>query len=188
MYIKFLQSNEICEASVSVDGNIVTLIFANEVVLNTKGFHCYSDEKCEYDIGGTFYEKFNTIYRNDEETAAYNGYQLSNDGSVYVPANPIITFETGVGGVLEGIVIQQVSHYEYLDVPTPIAKENWEFLCWSPTIPETGKIEESTSFSALFKNIIIPPEDNLPISPTLEERVVALEEDMKKINEALGGV
>lgn len=31
-----------------------------------------------------FYQKFTTIYRNDSVTKKYNGYQLSNDGDVYV--------------------------------------------------------------------------------------------------------
>ncbi|MCM1104502.1 MAG: hypothetical protein NC409_10405 [Clostridium sp.] len=55
---------------------------------NTGGFRLYLDEKMEHDIGGDSYLGFTTIYRDDETTVAYNGYQLSNDGSVYVAPPP----------------------------------------------------------------------------------------------------
>lgn len=89
MYIKFNDSKNMIECSVSASGNVATLKFKDNVVVDTSGFHAYLDKNGDYDIGGKSYEKFTTIYRNDEETAKYNGYQLSNDGSVYVkPAKP----------------------------------------------------------------------------------------------------
>ena len=88
MYIKFNHSDTLYKGSVVQNGNVVTLMFPEKVPVNTNGFHCYKDEECEYDIGGNSYIGFTTVYRNDEETAKYNGYQLSNDGSVYVPPEP----------------------------------------------------------------------------------------------------
>ena len=88
MYIKFNHSDTLYKGSVVQNGNVVTLMFPEKVPVNTNGFHCYKDEECEYDIGGDSYIGFTTVYRNDEETAKYNGYQLSNDGSVYVPPEP----------------------------------------------------------------------------------------------------
>lgn len=89
MYIKFNDSNNIVECDVSVIGNVATLKFKDSVIVDTSGFHVYLDAAGDYDIGGKSYERFITIYRNDEETAKYNGYQLSNDGSTYVePVEP----------------------------------------------------------------------------------------------------
>ncbi|MBD5531238.1 MAG: hypothetical protein HDQ98_03405 [Lachnospiraceae bacterium] len=42
----------------------------------------------QHDIGGNSYDGFTTIYRNDDETAKANSYQLSNDGSVYIAPPP----------------------------------------------------------------------------------------------------
>lgn len=88
MYIKFRDSNDIYEAKVIPNGNIVTLEFkGNEAVINTNGFLAYKDKKCEYLLGN--YLNYTTIYRNDEETQVYNGIQLSNDGTIYVEPEPI---------------------------------------------------------------------------------------------------
>ena len=82
-YIKFLGTRKAYKASVIPNGNIVTLKFANTKEVNTSGFNLYLDEKCTVDIGGASYRGYTTMYRNDSETEAYNGYQLSNNGSVY---------------------------------------------------------------------------------------------------------
>lgn len=87
-YLKFLKNKTVHKASVVPAGNIVTLKFDREKVISTNGFNLFLDEKCEIDIGGESYHDFTTIYRNDEETEKYNGYQLSNDGSVYIPRKP----------------------------------------------------------------------------------------------------
>lgn len=83
-YIKFLGDTVVHKATVIPEKHIVTLKFEKEVVLNNNGFNVYLDEKCEYDIGGERYRDFTTIYRNDDKTMEYNGYQLSNDGSKYI--------------------------------------------------------------------------------------------------------
>ena len=185
MYIKFLNSNSPIECSVVPNGNIVTLKFKDKVVVNTSGFRCYLDKKCEYGISGNSYAGFTTIYRDDEETAKYNGYQLSNDGSVWVKPLPKVNFYINGGGSLEGKTIQEVYTYEELVVPTPVAGENYEFTQWSPEIPLSGEIEGNKSFTAIFTSTTPAPEPE--ITPTLEERVATLESDVKNINNALGG-
>ena len=87
-YIKFLNSSKVYKGIVLPIGSIVTLKFDSEVEVSTAGFDLYLDEKCETDIGVGFYRAFTTIYRNDETTAEYNGYQLSSDGSVYEEPEP----------------------------------------------------------------------------------------------------
>lgn len=82
-YLKFLNSSEVYKCKVIPQNNIVTLKFDSDMEVSTAGFDLYLDEACETDIGVGFYHDFTTIYRNDEETEKYNGYQLSNDGSVY---------------------------------------------------------------------------------------------------------
>ena len=90
MYIKFNDVESAVQCTVKPQGNVVTLQFprGNDPVVNTSGFKLYLDEEMQHDIGGDSYDRFATIYRNDEVTAAYNGYQLSNDGSAYVAPPP----------------------------------------------------------------------------------------------------
>lgn len=88
-YLKFLNSSEVYKCKVIPQDNIVTLKFDSEMEVSTAGFDLYLDEKCQTDIGVGFYHAFTTIYRNDDTTAEYNGYQLSKDGSVYVEPKPV---------------------------------------------------------------------------------------------------
>ena len=83
-YIRFLGEKTPHKATVIPTNNIVTVKFGTDVIENKNGFDLFLDKECAIDIGGTFYQKFTTIYRNDSVTKKYNGYQLSNDGSVYV--------------------------------------------------------------------------------------------------------
>lgn len=87
-YLKFLNSSEVYKCKVIPQDNIVTLKFDSEMEASTAGFDLYLDKECQTDIGVGFYHAFTTIYRNDDTTAEYNGYQLSNDGSVYVEPEP----------------------------------------------------------------------------------------------------
>lgn len=82
-YIKFLDSKNLIPCTVVPNGSIVTLEFQDSVIVDTSGFQLFLDESGEYDVGGSSYLDFKSIYRNDAETTKYNGYQLSNDGSVY---------------------------------------------------------------------------------------------------------
>lgn len=83
-YIRFLGEKTPHKATVIPTNNIVTVKFGTDVIENKNGFDLFLDKECTIDIGGTFYQKFTTIYRNDSVTKKYSGYQLSNDGSVYV--------------------------------------------------------------------------------------------------------
>lgn len=187
MYIKFLDSKTPIECLVKkIAPNIVELRFADEIVENTSGFRAYLDKKCEYDIGGNSYIDFTTMYRNDESTLANNGYQLSNDGSEYVKPIPVVNFGTNGGGVLDGTVTQKANTYEELTIPTPIPNEDYEFSYWSPEIPSSGDIEGNKTFNAIFTSTLPPGPEPEP-QPDLTERVTTLEEDVKKINKALGG-
>lgn len=173
MYIKFLDAKSAIKCAVKqIAPNIVELKFADEIIVDTSGFNAYLDKECEYDIGGNYYIGFTTVYRNDETTVAMNGYQLSNDGSVYTPPIPVITFTTNGGGTLDGITEQQLTKYEQLKVPTPIADTDYEFSNWSPEIPSSGDIDANKTFTAIFVSTLPEPEPE----PTLEERLTAVEE------------
>ena len=181
MYIKFLKTKKAIKCTVVPNGNIVTLKFKDDVVVNTKGFHCYLDEKCEYDISGTSYEKFNTVYRNDDETAKYNGYQLSNDGSVWVKPYAKVNFNVSGSGYLDGATMQEVYYYEDLKIPTPIANDDNEFVEWTPAIPENGEVVGNKTYTAVFKSTLPPPEPQ----PTVDERVDALEMETAMLTECV---
>lgn len=162
MYIKFLDSNKPVECSVIPNGNIVTLKFKNDLSINVTGFHCYLDQDCLYDISGCSYEGFTTLYRSDDETAKYNGYQLSNDDSVYVPPTPLIRLRSGIGGTLQGDLEQSVKDYSELDLPDILPDDNYEFVHWDPDLPKNGEIMSSTTHTAIFEYI-----------PTLDDVITA---------------
>lgn len=83
-YLKFLDSQKIIQCTVVPESeHIVTLKFHDAVTVDKSGFDLFLDEQGELDIGGNSYHGYNTVYRNDDTTAEYNGYQLSNDKSVY---------------------------------------------------------------------------------------------------------
>lgn len=87
-YIQFLDSTAIIPCDVIPNGeHVVTLKFYDAVIVDTNGFELYLDKDKEYKIGN--YSTYTTIYRNDETTAKKNGYQLSNDGSVYEEQEPM---------------------------------------------------------------------------------------------------
>lgn len=158
-YIKFKGKRETHQAKVTPQGNIVTLSFSGNPAVSTSGFEVFLDAACELRIGN--YLSYTTIYRNDEVTETYNGYQLSNDGTVYVaPVQPIptVTFLTEEGGSLEGEVRQSAGDYADLEVPVPVPGENYVFSEWAPEIPESGKIDGNKSYRAVFLYV-----------PTLEE-------------------
>lgn len=104
-YLKFLNSSEVYKCKVIPQDNIVTLIFDSDMKVSDAGFDLYNDEACQTDIGAGFYHDFKTIYRNDETTSEYNGYQLSKDGSIYVESKPYIP-------TLEEIKAQKISEME----------------------------------------------------------------------------
>ena len=174
MYIRFLNSNVLYEVSVSVSGIVATLKFKDkDVPVNTNGFEVFKDRECLYNLGGDFYRAFTTLYRNDESTEPYNGYQLSNDGSVYVKPLRRVTFNASVGGSLDGDTVQEDYNYEDLIIPTPIADTDYEFAAWVPEIPSSGEVDKNKSYTANFASLLPPPEPE----PTLEERVSTLEEE-----------
>jgi len=70
-----------------------------------------------------------------------------------------------------------------LIIPEPIANENYVFTEWMPEIPESGAIDGNKSFNAIFTSTLPEPEPEASI----EDRVSSLEEDVQKLNNALGG-
>ena len=67
-YIRFLGEKTPHKATVIPTNNIVTVKFGTDVIENKNGFDLFLDKECTIDIGGTFYQKFTTIYRNDSVT------------------------------------------------------------------------------------------------------------------------
>lgn len=91
MYIKFNDTDGVVPCKIIPNGDhIVALQFqhGNAPIINTSGFKLFLDSEMQHDIGGDSYDGFTTIYRSDEKTELHNGYQLSNDGSVYIAPPP----------------------------------------------------------------------------------------------------
>lgn len=58
-------------------------------------------------------------------------------------------------GSLDGETKQFVTDYSELEIPTPIANEDYTFISWSPEIPESGEIDSGNNhFYAIFKSNI----------------------------------
>ena len=171
-FIKFKDANTLVQGNVSLgaNGNVLTLKFKDNVVVDTSGFEVYLDADKVHKIG--VYTDFTTLYRNDEETAKYNGYQLSNDGSVFEKPKPIVRFVASSGGELIGITEQSVYNYEELVTPTPVANADYKFTQWNPAIPESGEVDRNMTFTAIFESTLPPPEPE----PSLEDRVAMVEE------------
>ena len=64
-----------------------------------------------------------------------------------------IYFHCSGGGVLEGETKQFVKDYSELEVPSPIADEDYKFVGWMPEIPEEGTVE-TREFYAVFESNI----------------------------------
>ena len=108
-YIKFKDSEKLIHCIVHPVGtNIITLQFqdAESIEVNTSGLDVFLDQEGKKNIGGDAYADFTTIYRNDDVTAEYNGYQLSNDGSIYTaePVEPIVPVQPTLENVQEAKV------------------------------------------------------------------------------------
>jgi len=157
-YLK--HDDKVYQVTIKPSGHIVTMEFlTGQPVVITTGFNVFLDPECKMLIGR--YPEYKTVYRNDAETAKYNGYQLSDDGSVYVepiPPVPVITFYALDGGELEGELKQEANNFEVLQIPVPVPDEKHKFVKWDPDIPESGIIESNLSFAAVFEYV-----------PTLEE-------------------
>ncbi len=108
-YLRFLGDTIVHKVSVIPNGNVATIKFDREKIVSTNGFDLYLDEECTVDIGGNTYHGYNTIYRNDEFTNSYNGYQLSNDGSVYVAPALAPEHESTLEEVIEEKVLEMNS-------------------------------------------------------------------------------
>ncbi len=88
-YVRFVGSENVYGCTVIPEtDNVVKMQFVADKELNTSGFDLFLDEECSVDIGGEYYHAFTTVYRNDSTTVEYNGYELSNDGSVYIEPTP----------------------------------------------------------------------------------------------------
>ena len=66
---------------------------------------------------GITYRRIWRIYYGISKLSGKNGYELSNDGSVYTEPEKIISFRAEAGGSLDGETDQVVQDYADLDIP-----------------------------------------------------------------------
>lgn len=170
-YIKFRNSKDFVKCLIEPKGNIVSLVFplSEAVSTNTSGFDAYLDAKGELLIGE--YGAYTTVYRNYPEK---NGYELSNDGSVYTEPEKTISFRAEVGGSLDGKADQAVQDYADLDIPVPKPEQNYVFSGWVPEIPKSGAVKESAVYHAIFEYV-----------PTLEDVQEAKVTEMNALQQSV---
>ena len=150
-YIKFNDKEVPIKAVVvPVGANLVSIHCEEEP--SSTGFSLFLDENMEHPIDNGEYQTFTTLYRHFD-----GGYFLSNDGSVWVDPKSLpveVTFNTSIGGYLDGLDRQNVKNYEELSAPVPVADEGWKFVEWLPKIPESGEVVDVglKSFKAVFED------------------------------------
>ena len=194
MFLRFNDVEEIVSCEVYVNKNIATIKFPDgeTPVLNTSGFKLFLDETQEFDISGNSYLGFTTIYRNDDTTAEYNGYQLSNDGSVYVKPTPpeqeqepgleekteatVVFMSDGICS-LNGdtdIVVPVGTDAITLNAPLVTTDHKHEFVAWSPSL--TGTITDDIVYTAIGR---------LKEQYTIESRLNMLEASVLEMSEVV---
>lgn len=91
-YIKFKNKRTTQLVTVSIESLHVVRITADNIEVNTNGFHLYLDPDCNHPLDQGEYEAYTTLYRKGD-----GWYELSDDGSVYTepvaPAQPDPTEE-----------------------------------------------------------------------------------------------
>ena len=91
-YIKFKNKRTTQLVVVSIESPHVVRITADNIEVNTNGFHLYLDPDCKHPLDQGEYEAYTTLYRAGE-----GWYELSDDGSVYIepvaPVQPELTEE-----------------------------------------------------------------------------------------------
>lgn len=92
-YIKFKNKRTTHLVTVSIESLHVVRITADNIEVNTNGFHLYLDPDCNHPLDQGEYEAYTTLYRKGD-----GWYELSDDGSVYTepevaPVQPELTEE-----------------------------------------------------------------------------------------------
>lgn len=152
-YVKFKGSSDVYQVKLkNIGDNLVRLYPPLPNVELTTGFELLTRPKDGKVYGN--YLAYTTLYRKTEEGAVI----LSNDGSVWVEPVYKVTFATNGTGEIKGELEQTPKRYEELVVPEVIPDENYEFIGWSPSIPEEGIVDKDVTFVAQLQYI-----------PTLEE-------------------
>lgn len=167
-YIKFKDRELPVKGSVEIiSENLIRII--SEDGPDISGFSLFIDKNMKMPMSKVQYEDYNTLYNSGE-----GWYELSNDGSVYVEPIPVVRFSVNTNvGSIDGELVQSARNYEDLVIPTVTPVENYEFIGWTPEIPESGKIAYDIEFTANMK--YVPP--IVEYIPTIEDLRAA------KINE-----
>lgn len=138
-----------------ISEHVISIKFNDDVPAEStmRGFMWYYNNK---PLGN--YVDYTTVYRYDRDQSIY---QLSNDGSIYVPPAPpappetvTVTFATTDGGELTGETSYTVPYQSTMNdvvVPAAVADEHYDFIGWSPEIVETDVLTEDRVYTAMFE-------------------------------------
>lgn len=126
--------------------NFTDAIPSEEVLLS--GFNLVNEHNGRIQTRRTDY-----IYIYKKYGDILNQVELCNDNKPWVDPGIEICFIVGAGGTLNGKTKQFAKNYEDLEIPTPVANINYEFVGWEPELPTVGSIEEKTTYTAYFKYV-----------------------------------
>ena len=162
-YIKFKDKEMPIQGTVKiVNENLIRIISEDEP--NMSGFSLFIDKNMKMPMSKVQYENYKTLYNRGE-----GWYELSNDGSIYIEPIPVVRFSVNSNaGAVVGDLEQTVRDYEDLVIPTVTPADNYEFIGWSPEIPETGEIDRNVNFTAIMEYV-----------PTIEELREAKIQELK---------
>lgn len=156
--IRFVKSNLEYNVSLKSNANRIVCTFENESDAKNAPISEGFVEINEHNgiVQGN-YEQYIYIYKKED-----NGVTViltTDENDSFVEVKPSVTFSASVGGTINGETVQTVDTYEELVIPTPVANENYEFVEWSPSIPNKGDVTESVSFVAIFE--YVPTEEEI---------------------------
>lgn len=156
-YILFTGGNKKFKGYVKQSGHVVTLFFEGDIPAQStaRGFAWYINN-ASVDPDGD-YSDFGTVYRWDTDAGIY---QMSDDGSIYVPPAPpvptetvTVTFVANEGGSLTGetsVTVPYGSTMADVVVPEAAADDHYDFAGWSPAIIESDALTANRTYTANF--------------------------------------
>lgn len=124
-YIKFKNKKTTQLVVVSIESPHVVRITADNIEVNTNGFHLYLDSDCKHPLDQGEYEAYTTLFRKGD-----GWFELSDDGSVYtapvVPVQPEPTEEE----IAEQARQQQISQLtvQINDLKAQIAASDYKII------------------------------------------------------------
>ncbi len=124
-YIKFKNKRTTQLVVVSIESPHVVRITADNIEVNTNGFHLYLDSDCKHPLDQGEYEAYTTLFRKGD-----GWYELSDDGSIYTEPVAPVQPEPTEEELAELTRQQQISHLtaQINDLKEQIAASDYKVI------------------------------------------------------------